>query len=54
MTKLPPPKKGPTRAEEQARINDLCLKGEISMEQWRLLTDELSDLSKWSGVGRLK
>jgi hypothetical protein len=43
-----------TRAEEQRHVNDAFVKGDITKEEWRRATDELSDLSLWSAEGKVK
>lgn len=42
-----------TRAEEQRRLNDLRVHGELSQEEWREKTDELSDLARWTAEGKV-
>lgn len=43
---------GPTRAQEQARVDaDYALR-KMSLADWRIATDELSDVVKWGAEGR--
>lgn len=43
----------PTRAQEQARIDTEYYNGRMGLAEWRTLTDELSEPTKWCGKGRL-
>ncbi len=40
-----------TRAQEQARIDDLYMKGKMSRDLWSRLTDNLSELTLWKADG---
>lgn len=44
---------GPTRAQEQARVDADYATGRITREQWLVRFAELSDLATWCGKGRL-
>jgi hypothetical protein len=44
----------PTRAEEQSRINQLYAHNKLTRVEWLRLTDELSEVSKWSASGKIK
>lgn len=50
----PIPKANPTRAQEQARIDNLYGNGLIEREEWLERTAELSDPLKWSAEGKIK
>lgn len=43
---------GPTREEEQRKIDDLYASGEISQEEWSKRFDELSS-SRWTAQGKV-
>lgn len=43
-----------TRADEQRHVNDTYAKGDMTRDEWKYATDELSDLSVWSAGGKLK
>lgn len=47
-----PTKAGPTRAEEQARINALYATGRMTLAAWRDRSAELSEPLKWDSEGK--
>lgn len=42
-----------TRHEEQVYIDNLRARGQLDQEHWWVLTNELSDVRKWTAAGRL-
>lgn len=40
-----------TREQAARRINDLFAKEKITREEWSVLFDQMSDLSKWKADG---
>lgn len=40
-----------TRAQAARRINDLYMNRKITREEWSVLFDTMSDLSKWKADG---
>lgn len=46
-------REGPTRAQEQARINYEFATGKMSTEKWREKSVELSEPTKWTAAGRV-
>jgi hypothetical protein len=47
------PEAKPTRAEEQERIDTEFSSGRMERDEWRQLTDEMSNPLKWTASGKL-
>ncbi len=54
MTKPLEIEQGRTRHEEQQHVNSMFMFGKIERDEWKLRTDELSDIGQWVAEGKIK